>query len=42
MFDSFAESLEASFSSTDRRFSQVIPSSAYVSQSSAVSCQDVL
>ena len=36
-----AESLEDRFSSIDRRFSQVIPNSAFVTQSSDVSCQDV-
>ena len=41
MIASFAESLEARFSSIDLRFSQVIPSSASVTQSSDVSCQDV-
>ena len=41
MFASFAESLEARFSSIDRGFSWVIPTSASVTHSSDVSCQEV-
>ena len=41
MIASFAKSLEARFSSFDCRFSQVMTSSASVTQPSDVSCQDV-
>ena len=42
MITSFTESLEARFSSIDRRFSQVVTSSASVTQANDDSCQDVL
>ena len=42
MIASFAESLEARLSLIDHRFSQVMTSFAYVTQSSDVSCQDVI
>ena len=41
MIANFAESLEARFSQVDHRFSQVIPSSTSLTQSSHVSCLDV-
>ena len=41
MIAKFAESLEAIFSQIDRRFSQVNPSSASLTQASNVSCQGV-